>query len=76
MILFFGTRPRSRLLGEGMFHCPFCYQQRPYSIGETRTWVHVFWIPLVPLGSPQQDVRCGVCGGRWAPHVLQTEPLG
>ncbi len=75
MILFFGTRRRTRVLGDGTFHCPFCYQPRAFIRSETRTWVHLFWIPLIPLGSAQEEVRCSVCGGRWAPEVLQVEPL-
>ena len=76
MILFVGTRRRTRVLGEGTFHCPFCYETRAYTHSESRTWVHLFWIPVVPLGQAGEDVRCTVCGGRWAPSVLQPEPLG
>ena len=74
VILFFGTRLRSRLLGSGTFHCPYCFQPRTYELRESRSWIHVFWIPLVPLGTAQQDVLCTVCGGAWAPAVLQAEP--
>ncbi len=75
MILFFGTRRRRRVLDSGTFHCPYCFQPRTYERAETRTWIHVFWIPLVPLGSAQDEVQCTVCGGRWAPAVLGAEPL-
>lgn len=75
MFLFLGTRRRTRQLGEGTFHCPFCFASRTYSHLETRTWFHVFWVPLVPLGAPQEEVECTVCGGRWAPSVLAAEPL-
>ncbi len=74
MILFFGTRRRTRRLGSGTFHCPYCFQPRAYDHLETRTWVHVFWIPLVPLGGAQQEVQCTVCGGVWATGVLTPEP--
>jgi hypothetical protein len=76
VILFFGSRRRTRRLGEGTFHCPFCFQPRLYALVGTRTWVHLFWVPLVPLGSPREEVVCSVCAGRWAPAVLQgAEPL-
>ncbi len=75
VIFFFGTRLRTRELGSGTFHCPFCFQPRTYRHLETRTWIHVFWIPLIPLGGGQEEVQCTVCGGRWAPAVLHAEPL-
>lgn len=70
--LFLGTRQRRRSLGGGTFHCPYCWAQRPYELTEVRTWFHVFWIPLVPLGTAQDVVQCGVCGGAWGPAVLTT----
>ena len=76
MILFLGTRRRRRVVGTGTFHCPYCFQPRTYERAETRTWVHVFWVPLVPLGSPQDEVQCTVCGGQWAPAVLDAGSPG
>lgn len=76
MILFFGTRLRRRVLGTGAFRCPFCVEPRRYEAVESRTWFHLFWIPLVPLGSPQESVRCTVCDHQWAPAVLQGAELG
>lgn len=70
--LFFGTRLKRRVLGAGTFHCPYCYAQRQYEQVESRTWFHVFWIPLFPLGSAQESVRCTVCGGEWGPQVLRA----
>lgn len=70
MILFFGTRVRRRVLGTGTFPCPYCVTHRTYEHVESRTWFHLFWIPLVPLGSARESVRCTVCGGEWSPAVL------
>ena len=74
MILFFGTRTRRRVVGDGTFHCPYCYAQRRYEAAESRTWAHVFWIPLFPIGATWQSVRCTVCGGEWSPEVLIPRP--
>lgn len=76
MILFFGTRTRCRVLGTGAFHCPYCLEPRAYELTESRTWFHLFWIPIVPLGSAQESVRCTACGGQWAPRVLEGSRLG
>jgi hypothetical protein len=74
VILFFGTRLRTRVRGSGTFHCPFCFQSRAYRHLETRTWIHLFWIPLIPLGGPQEVVECSVCGGQWSPAALHAAP--
>lgn len=72
--LFFGTRVRRRDIGRGTFHCPYCYAQRTYERVEARTWFHVFWVPLFPVGQAWESVRCTVCGGEWGPAVLGAAP--
>ena len=75
VILFFGTRLRRRTLGTGTFGCPYCGVQRGYEHLEERTWFHLFWVPLAPLGRPAELVRCTVCGGEWSPSVLGPQPF-
>ena len=69
VILLFGTRLRRRTLGAGTFLCPYCAAQREFDRQESRTWIHVFWIPLVPLGRPREAVQCRTCHGEWDPGV-------
>lgn len=76
MILFFGTRIRRQVLGTGGFRCPYCVEPRGYEHVESRTWFHLFWIPLFPVGEARENVRCTVCHGEWAPAVLQGTELG
>lgn len=66
MILFFGTRLRRRILGVGTFFCPFCGTDRTYERVRSRTWAHVFWIPIFPLGAEREAAQCTVCHGEWA----------
>ncbi len=68
--LFLGTRTRRRAVGRGTFRCPYCLTGREYEHTEGRTWFHVFWVPLFPVGQPWEGVRCTVCGGEWGPAVL------
>lgn len=74
MILFFGTRVRRRLLATGTFGCPYCREARGYELAESRTWFHLFWVPLFALGQARESVRCTSCGGEWAPRVLVESP--
>ena len=66
MILFFGTRLRRRVIGVGTFACPYCGVERGYEQVRARTWAHVFWIPLFPIGSEHASLQCTVCHGEWA----------
>jgi uncharacterized Zn-finger protein len=75
VIFFFGTRQRRRLLESGSFRCPYCLEPRAFERVAARTWVHVFWIPVVPLGSAREEVSCRTCGNRWAPRVLEGTRL-
>ncbi len=76
MILFFGTRLRRRVDAGGTFDCPYCGVERGYEQVRSRTWAHVFWIPLFPLGAEQESFQCTVCHGEWAPTVPDTDPVG
>ncbi|RCK71085.1 hypothetical protein DT076_01025 [Desertihabitans brevis] len=75
MIFFFGTRVRRKLLESGSFRCPYCLEPRGYERLGVRTWIHVFWIPVIPLGSGQEEVRCRFCQNGWAPKVLEGTRL-
>lgn len=75
MILFFGTRTLRKVLGSGPFRCPYCLEARAYQLVSERTWVHVFWIPVLPMGSARESVRCTVCRGSWAPAVLTADDV-
>lgn len=65
MILFFGTRLRRRLLGVGTHGCPYCGVTREFEHITSRTWAHLFWIPLFPVGPECESVQCTVCHGEW-----------
>lgn len=67
MILFFGTRLRRRVIADGTFACPFCGTQRRYAQVRSRTWAHVFWIPLFPVGPEHESFQCMSCHADWAP---------
>ncbi len=69
MIIFFGTRqvvrddPRP---GGGMRQCPRCGQYAQFTPRRARTYVHVFWIPLIPLGQGELIEECQQCKARYA----------
>ena len=69
MILFLGTRQVQRDAPEGVAqeaHCPACGNTVTLQPRQGRTYFHLFWIPLIPLGETQRYLQCPVCKTRYA----------
>lgn len=68
-ILFFGTRNVVRddeRPGGGPRQCPNCGQVAMFRTRQSRSYAHIFWIPLIPLGAGQPIVECSNCKARYA----------
>jgi DNA-directed RNA polymerase subunit RPC12/RpoP len=69
MIIFFGTRnvvrDDARLAG-GVQQCPHCGQLVVFKPRRTRTYVHVFWLPVIPIDAWQPLIECPSCRTRFA----------
>lgn len=67
-ILFFGTREVVRDAdrpGVGGYQtCPRCGQYALFRPRSARTWLHLFWVPVIPLGQATPIIECGNCGLR------------
>lgn len=67
-ILFFGTREVVRDVdrpGAGGYQtCPRCGQYALFRARSSRTWFHLFWVPVIPLGQATPIIECGNCGLR------------
>jgi hypothetical protein len=79
MLLVFGVRYLASVVATGLFHCPSCGGDRPYRLRRPRAWLHVFWIPVLPLRTGDEYVECDLCRTRYQPSVLAvptSERLG
>jgi DNA-directed RNA polymerase subunit RPC12/RpoP len=68
MIIFFGTRQLVRDDSQRagiMQQCPRCGQYALLKPRTSRTYFHIFWIPLIPLGGGQPLVECQNCHARF-----------
>jgi hypothetical protein len=74
MFFIVGIKTRTTSVSEGRFRCPNEGADRPYSQLRARRWFTVFFIPLLPLGTQAEWVRCGGCGARYGPDVLARHP--
>lgn len=70
MLLIFGLRVYFRTIGQGTFHCQRCGGDRPYRHKSGRRWIHVFFIPIIPLDKAGELVQCAECGTRYQTDVL------
>lgn len=70
MLLIFGLRFYFRTIGHGSFHCQRCGGDRTYRHKSGRRWIHVFFIPVIPLDKAGEYVQCTECGTRYSPEVL------
>lgn len=70
MLIIFGVRVYFRTIGQGTFHCQRCGGDRTYRLRSGRRWVHVFFIPLIPLTHAGEFVQCDRCGARYSADVL------
>ncbi len=76
MIIFFGTRQVVRdddRPGGEMRQCPRCGQYALFKLRTVRTFFHVFWIPVFPVGGAQPIllVSCKNCGEFYLPDTAQ-----
>ncbi len=75
MIIIWGSRYLTSVLGEGKFYCPECnLSQIPYKLKSAREWFTLYFIPIFPMGSPQVYVECCDCRGTFTEEVLDIEP--
>ena len=69
-MIIFGSKGKSINRGTGVFHCPHCRADRRYTKKEMKRMGHLYFVPLVPLGSLGEFIECNTCGGQFDPGVL------
>jgi zinc-ribbon family len=61
MFFFFGTRTKSKGLGQVERPCPKCGRATMHTAIEVKRRFTLFFIPLIPLGTRYVN-KCGACG--------------
>lgn len=69
-IIILGTKPVEREVGSGSFSCPSCGRDAPFSRVRVRQVFTLYFVPLFPLGSGRDVVRCRRCGAESADDVV------
>jgi len=60
-MLIVGTRPNTKLLGQIAYICPSCQHNSWHSVGRTRRWFTLFFVPVIPF-TKSSISRCNLCG--------------
>ena len=61
MFFFFGTRAKSKGLGQAERPCLKCGRNAMHTVIEVKRRFTLFFIPIIPLGTKYVN-KCGVCG--------------
>ena len=70
MLIIFGLRVFYRTIAQGIFHCRRCGGDRQYQHRAGRRWFTLFFLPVIPLNSAGEHVRCTTCRTRYVTDVL------
>jgi hypothetical protein len=62
MFFLIGVRTKAKALGQIDRTCGKCARATVQTVVETRKWLTLFFIPVIPLGGNNQVVRCNLCG--------------
>lgn len=67
---FLGRGFRFHATGSGVLHCHRCGGDREYQSCTARRWIHVLFIPVIPLDRVAEHVQCRSCLTRYRIEVL------
>ena len=70
-MIIFGSKGVSETTGRGTFFCPQCKADRKYWLKEVKRKGHVYFMPLVTLGSVGSYVECATCSAQFDQQVLE-----
>jgi hypothetical protein len=73
MFIIFGSRFYFWTTNRGTFLCPKCRASQSYRHRKGRRFIHVFYIPLIPISASAEHIKCDGCKTRFKPSVL-TQP--
>lgn len=72
-MILIGTMNLTRTCDRGNFYCPSCAMTQTYRLRSRRPWLTLYFIPTVPVGSPELFVHCDQCKSTWDETVLEMD---
>lgn len=72
-MILIGTRDLTRTQDQGDFYCPECKTTCSYRLRAKRTFLTLYFIPVIPISSAEWFVCCDQCKSNWDPNVLEID---
>jgi hypothetical protein len=73
-MIIWGSTGREVKVASGAFHCPQCRSQQNYDHLRVSRYFTLYFIPLFPMETLGEFVRCTSCSQAYQPAVLDFEP--
>lgn len=71
MIVIWGSKAKTKVLGRGQFYCPQCRTLRPYEHQQLSKYFTLYFIPLFETEKLGEYVQCQGCRTPYKPEVLE-----
>jgi hypothetical protein len=62
MFFLIGVRTKAKAIAQVERPCTKCARNTVQTAVETKKWLTLFFIPVVPLGGSTRFVKCNLCG--------------
>jgi hypothetical protein len=69
-LVFIGLGFHFRITGRGTLHCQRCGGDRAYRTCAGRRWLHLIFLPVIPLDRITEHVQCISCETRYRMEIL------
>ena len=69
-IIIYGWTTKEKTLESTEFFCPHCREHRDGEHRAVKRYFTLYFIPLIPLGTVGEFVRCDTCEGQYDTAVL------
>jgi hypothetical protein len=72
-MIIFGSKPRVKTVGNGMFYCPKCQATRHYDHKKGKNYFTLYFVPIFPIGDLGEFVECQTCHMTFQVDVLKLK---
>ena len=69
-MIIWGSKGKVKQIGNGTFYCPHCRRDSGYAHMRASRYFTLYFIPLFPMETLGEAVRCMGCGGEFNLSVL------
>lgn len=73
-MLITGTTHLKSKVGTGIFSCPQCEAEAPFTKKKATEYFTLYFIPIFPIGARGHVIECDVCRGSFTEDILDYDP--